>query len=89
MDFLEHNSYHRIELEAHTDCRGSHAYNQQLSKRRVSSVADWLVSKEILNDKITRLYKGEEDPEIKCDPCNSCNEKKHQLNRRVEVKVWK
>lgn len=79
----------RLNIHAHTDCRGSEAYNLALSKRRAQTVKNYLVSKGISASRIGLISYGESKPKISCDPCEACTEEQHSVNRRVEVKVAK
>jgi len=76
-----------IEIGAHTDRRGSNAYNEKLAERRAKSTYDYLISKGIAEDRIIE-YKGygETKPAIDCD---RCSEQDHQLNRRSMFSVVK
>lgn len=62
VDLLEVNSNITIELSANTDFRGSDEYNQKLSRGRANSVVKYLVSKDIKEDRLTPVGKGEENP---------------------------
>lgn len=77
----------KLNVHAHTDCRGSDAYNMALSKRRSQSVKSYLVSKGIAASRIGMISYGESKPVIDCNPCEACSEEQHRVNRRVEVKV--
>lgn len=76
-----------IEIGAHTDRRGSNAYNEKLAERRAKSTYEYLISKGISADRIIE-YKGygETKPAIDCD---RCSEQDHQLNRRSMFSVVK
>lgn len=84
---LKDNPTIKIELSSHTDCRGTDAYNQRLSKRRAESAVKYIIERGIDKDRITAKGYGETTPVVKCDPCEKCNEEEHQLNRRTEFKV--
>lgn len=78
-----------IELSAHTDCRGSHAYNQSLSQRRAQSSVDYLVERGIAKGRMEAKGYGETRLVNRCSDGVACTSAEHQLNRRVEVKVLK
>lgn len=84
---LKDNPSIKIELSSHTDCRGTDAYNQRLSQRRAESAVSYIIDRGISKDRITAKGYGEKMLVVKCDPCESCNEEQHQLNRRTEFKV--
>ncbi|MGL6350053.1 MAG: OmpA family protein, partial [Aeromonas sp.] len=51
-----------LTIQAHTDSRGSQAYNQKLSERRAISVNNYFVSKGIAVSRLTLDAKGETMP---------------------------
>lgn len=69
-----------VEVAGHTDSTGSDAYNQQLSERRASSVAQYLQSHGVMGERLITVGMGESKPVAD----NSTSEGK-QLNRRVEI----
>ncbi|MCH8070990.1 MAG: OmpA family protein [Proteobacteria bacterium] len=69
-----------VEVAGHTDSSGSEAYNQSLSERRASSVAHYLQSQGIINERLLTVGLGESMPVAD----NSLSSGK-QLNRRVEI----
>ena len=76
-----------VELSAHTDCRGSDAYNNDLSEARAVSAERYLAARGISADRITTVGYGESRPRYICEPCTSCSEEEHQYNRRTEIKI--
>ncbi|MFP5471456.1 MAG: OmpA family protein [Bacteroidia bacterium] len=86
-----------IELQSHTDCRGSDGYNLKLSQRRAESCVKYLIEKGIPKDRLTAKGYGETAPRFdytKCDDVNKLEkkdnalfEKYHQLNRRTQFRV--
>ena len=77
----------KVEIAAHTDSRGSDAYNLSLSEKRAKSVLNWLKEKGIAMDRLK--FKGYGETELKnaCGNGIECSEEEHQKNRRVEFKV--
>jgi len=80
-----------IELGAHTDCRGSAAYNLRLSIHRAEQ-ATWYIQSYISNP--SRIYKrgyGEIRPVNNCvcegSRSRPCTEEEHRQNRRVEFQI--
>ena len=59
---LNDNPNITIELAAHTDYKGSDAYNKQLSQRRAEQVVKYLISQGIAADRLTPMGYGEEKP---------------------------
>jgi peptidoglycan-associated lipoprotein len=87
-----------IELDAHTDCRGSADHNRDLSQRRAQACVDYLVSKGISPDRLVAKGWGEDHPlhlpngtvltekYINSQPAKD-REKLHSLNRRTVFQV--
>lgn len=71
-----------IELQGHTDSKGSDSYNQTLSEKRANSVSTYLVSKGIAQSRITAKGFGETMPKYD----NETEEGRSQ-NRRVEFLI--
>lgn len=59
---LNENPNITIELSAHTDFRGSDAYNKTLSQKRAESVVAYLIGHGIAADRLTPVGYGEERP---------------------------
>ena len=75
-----------IFAKSHTDNRGSHKYNLNLSDRRAKSTVQYLVSKGIAKDRISGQGFGESEPKVTCD---TCTEEQHAQNRRSEFLIVK
>ena len=73
-----------IEIQGHTDDKGSDDYNLKLSQNRADAVKKYLISKGIVADTITSKGFGESVPLVANDI--DANRKK---NRRVEFKITK
>jgi OmpA-OmpF porin, OOP family len=63
-DFLMINDNLVVEINSHTDFRGSDKYNQDLSQRRAKSCVDYLISKGIPAERLIAKGYGESDPNI-------------------------
>lgn len=85
-DFILKNDL-RIELSAHTDARGSDAYNLKLSQARAQSCVDYLITKGVRKSNIIAKGYGETKLINKCKNGVTCPEEMHQENRRTEVKI--
>lgn len=83
------NEYPKLQLEisSHTDSRGTNAYNQWLSERRLKSTIDYLLSKGIGEDRVRGEAFGEEKLVNDCDDHTQCSEEKHKENRRSDFKI--
>lgn len=77
----------KVELIAHTDCRGNRSFNEKLSLSRALSAKDYLTNKGIDADRIIALGKGEDEIRNHCTDGVYCTEKEHEFNRRTEVRV--
>ncbi|QYN51342.1 MULTISPECIES: OmpA family protein [Apibacter] len=78
----------RFLVEGHTDARGTDAYNLNLSKRRVTSVIKYLVSKGVPPYQLTGKGMGFTNPKYpECKPASKCPEWKNKENRRVVFKL--
>ena len=62
VQLLNENPNVTIELSAHTDCRGSDAYNERLSQQRAESVVNYLIASGIAADRLTPRGYGEGSP---------------------------
>jgi OOP family OmpA-OmpF porin len=80
---LEHFASLRIEVQGHTDSRGSSGFNQKLSQSRAESVRSYLLQHFLLKpDQLVARGYGERAPEVK-----EKNDEDRQRNRRVVLKV--
>jgi outer membrane protein OmpA-like peptidoglycan-associated protein len=71
-----------IEIGAHTDCRGSDAYNLDLSHKRAKSVREYLISQGIPNYLVKSVGYGETQPVNHCIEPGICEERLYDVNRR-------
>ncbi|MFD0965117.1 OmpA family protein [Pseudofulvibacter geojedonensis] len=85
---LEDNPDMKIEVNAHTDIRGSAAYNLGLSKRRAASAMKYLISRGVNADRLISEGFGETQTIIDCIS-KECSDEEHELNRRIEFVVIK
>lgn len=79
----ENTSIH-IQLEGHTDYRGSKRLNMELSQKRVQAVKEYLIKKGISSRKIKTKAYGGSRPLIKERSIEAS-----EINRRVEVRILK
>jgi peptidoglycan-associated lipoprotein len=59
---LDDNPNVTIELSAHTDRKGSEAYNENLSQRRAQSVVDYLIANGVTADRLQATGYGKSQP---------------------------
>lgn len=79
----------QVELEAHTDSRGSDKYNLNLSQGRAGACVEYLIAKGIDPKRLIPIGYGEYRLVNKCKDGVKCTEDQHQQNRRVELKLIK
>jgi OmpA-OmpF porin, OOP family len=84
VDFLKVNGHVEIEIEGHTDSKGSDDYNLNLSQGRSQAVVDYLASQGIESGRLTAKGYGETKPIDTND-----TEAGRANNRRVEFTVLK
>jgi outer membrane protein OmpA-like peptidoglycan-associated protein len=80
-----------VRISGYTDSKGDAAYNQKLSERRATSVKDWFVDKEGLQnvDFVTEGF-GENHPVApNTKPDGADDPDGRQKNRRVEIIIRK
>lgn len=94
-DYLQLNDNFSIEINAHTDTRGSDKLNLKLSQARAKSCVDYLISKGIAKERLIATGYGETQPLIKDEeiakmvPKSDEFEEAHQKNRRTAFKILK
>ncbi len=76
-----------IELNSHTDARGSASSNQTLSQSRANSVVAYLVAKGINKNRLVAKGFGESKLVNGCKDGVTCTETQHQQNRRTEFRI--
>ncbi|MEZ4229095.1 MAG: OmpA family protein [Polyangiaceae bacterium] len=79
---LEHPEYSHIEVQGHTDARGSDAFNKRLSQDRANSVMEFLVKHGVAKERMNAIGFGSERPLV-----DKRSEHAWFMNRRVEFKV--
>jgi outer membrane protein OmpA-like peptidoglycan-associated protein len=79
LEVLQKNESIKLEIQGHTDSRGSDEYNKQLSDRRAASVRKYLVSRGIPPTRLESKGYGEERPIVDND-----TDENRALNRRVQ-----
>ncbi len=80
----------KLKIEGHADAIGHNSFNLNLSKKRVKSVTDFIAAFDILEDRYTTEFFGEEKPAASnTRPDGSDNPNGRQLNRRAVIKVYK
>jgi len=83
---LNQNPNMAIQINAHTDSRGTDSFNMKLSSRRAKATQQYLVSKGINKERVASQGKGETEPKV---ACSDCSEEQHAQNRRSEFLIVK
>lgn len=87
LELLNREPLIRVEIQSHTDSRGSAASNQALSQRRAQSVVDYLVSKGISRTRMIAKGYGETRLTNNCKDGVNCTDLQHSANRRTSFRV--
>ncbi len=69
-----------VEVAGHTDADGSESYNQALSERRANSVAKYLQTRGVIDERLITIGLGESMPVAENTSAGG-----KQANRRVEI----
>jgi outer membrane protein OmpA-like peptidoglycan-associated protein/tetratricopeptide (TPR) repeat protein len=86
---LKDNPTMEIELGSHSDSRGDDETNMFLSDKCVKAAVAYIVSKGILQRRVTGIGYGETKPLNRCKNGVKCSEEEFQINNRTEIKVIK
>lgn len=79
---LKNNPDMKIEIQGHTDSKGSDEYNQKLSEQRAQAIYDYLIEEGIAPDRMITVGYGEQKP-----IADNSTEQGRAFNRRIEFKV--
>ncbi|WP_083930812.1 OmpA family protein [Solimonas variicoloris] len=82
VDALQKRADIKVEIDGHTDSKGSDSYNLKLSDRRAKSVMDYLLAKGIAPSRLASKGFGESMP-----IADNASDEGRAINRRVELKV--
>lgn len=81
VDILKENPDIKLEIQGHTDSKGSAQYNQTLSEKRAKSVEEYFISHGVKGSQLSYKGYGEEFP-----IASNETEEGRARNRRVELK---
>ena len=77
-----------LQIDGHTDNKGSDVYNEKLSKRRATEAKEYFLEKGITTERINTAGYGETNPIAPNENSDgSDNEAGRAKNRRVEFKL--
>jgi len=80
---LKANPMLAVQINAHTDSRGSNHYNLNLSQKRAESVVTFLLNQETPAERLQARGWGEELPLVS----KAMDEYEHEINRRTTFKI--
>jgi outer membrane protein OmpA-like peptidoglycan-associated protein/tetratricopeptide (TPR) repeat protein len=79
-----------IEVNSHTDNRGTPKYNMSLSQLRAETIAKYLYSYDIEKERVVPKGYGDLRLKVRCgNGLRRCTENDHQSNRRTEFYILK
>jgi outer membrane protein OmpA-like peptidoglycan-associated protein len=84
---MQSNQKFNIELSAHSDSKGSDAYNLKLSEQRANASKAYIISKGINANRIIAKGYGETKLLNTCGNAAICSDDEHAVNRRLEFKL--
>lgn len=84
---MQANKTFQIELSAHSDSKGSDAYNLKLSEQRANSAKNYIITKGIDASRIKAIGYGESKLLNNCGNNAICSDDEHAVNRRIEFKI--
>lgn len=79
-DLMNKHEQAKLEIQGHTDSKGTQEYNQNLSERRAQAVADYLIKKGIATDRVRAIGYGSTRP-----IADNKTKTGREANRRVEL----
>ncbi|MEO0403243.1 MAG: OmpA family protein, partial [Bacteroidota bacterium] len=85
---LKRNPATFLEIQAHTDSRGSKSYNEALSKRRAIATKEALLALGVQDSQVRIQWHGEEQTMNGCTDQYVCEEDLHKMNRRAELSLF-
>ena len=86
-EMMSSNMSYRLEIRAHTDSRGSSAYNEALSQKRAVATKEALINLGIDETRLQVVWLGESETINGCTDKNVCEESLHKMNRRAELNL--
>lgn len=87
IDYMKEYLSIKIEIGSHTDSKGSDRYNMNLSERRATSTANYVISKGVDPLRVKSRGYGETVLINRCENGVRCSKDEHAQNRRSEFIV--
>ena len=88
VSILKLNPLVAIEINSHTDSKGSDTFNMLLSKKRANAVFNYLASKGISQKRLIALGHGETKLLNHCNNEVTCEDSENIVNRRTEFRIY-
>lgn len=85
---LKANPHVKVEVQGYTDSRGSMSYNDILSFNRAQQVSRYLMENGVEGAQLIINNYGEQGLVNDCDDDKECTDLQHEVNRRVEFKIF-
>ena len=76
-----------MELGSHTCSKGNDNYNLTLSEKRAKAAVDYIKQKGVAGDRVSFKGYGETALTNSCKNGVNCSERRHEKNRRTELKI--
>lgn len=90
LEVLKNHPELSIELIGHTDSQGKESRNLQLSLHRANSVKAWLLKNGLSRKQVRKtIGKGSKELLNDCVRGEDCSKEQNQVNRRVEIQVYR
>ena len=84
---LMQNPGYSVEVQGHTDSKGSDKYNEVLSQKRADEAASYLESKGVAKERVVTKAMGKSMPLVPNDKDGQDDPEGRAQNRRVEFKI--
>lgn len=84
---LMQNPGYSVEVQGHTDDKGSDEYNVKLSQKRADEAKDYLISKGVAKERVITKAMGETQPIVPNEKDGEDDPEARAQNRRVEFKI--
>ena len=78
-----------LEIISHTDCMGDAKTNMDISHKRATAIANYMMSKGIAKTRLKAIGKGESEPLNKCKDGITCSETENEINRCTVLKFYR
>ena len=84
---LMQNPGYSVEVQGHTDSKGSDEYNNKLSQKRAEEAGGYIIAKGISKDRVIAKAMGKNSPRVPNEKDGQDDPEGRAQNRRVEFKI--